>query len=168
MSQSLTPANEVYIKGYASVFKCVDQAHDIIREGAFKETINQRSYPIKLLWQHDASNPIGSIIHIKEDNYGLFIKATITNHTQIGREATELIKSGIVSGLSVGIVPKKYATNAKGYNEISEAILYEISVVTFPANLYAKIESIQDNVKTNNLVQLISSAKSLKLSLLTH
>ena len=129
MSQGNLHSNEVYIQGYASVFRCVDQAQDIIKEGAFKETITQRNYPRKLLWQHDAANPIGSIIHIKEDNYGLFIKATITNHTQIGREATELIKSGIVSGLSVGIVPKKFSTNQKGYNEISEAILYEISVL---------------------------------------
>jgi uncharacterized protein len=168
MGKNSAFSNEVYIKGYASVFRCIDQAHDIIKEGAFKETITQRNYPIKLLWQHDANNPIGSILHIKEDHYGLLIKATITNHTQIGREATELIKSGIVTGLSVGIVPTKCTTTSKGYNEILEAILYEISVVTFPANLYAKIDSIQDKTVSDNLTQLISSAKALKLSLSNH
>jgi HK97 family phage prohead protease len=165
MSKALANDKEVCVQGYASVFKYADQAHDIIRAGAFKESIAKQGKQLKLLWQHDANNPIGSIVHIKEDNYGLFIKATITNKTQIGREAIELIRSRIVSGLSVGILPQKSFINAKGYNEISEAALYEVSVVTFPANLYAKISSMQETPQTDAITQLIHSAKSLKLSL---
>jgi HK97 family phage prohead protease len=165
MSPALTFAKEIQIQGYASVFRCVDQALDIIKEGAFKDTLQTSNCALKLLWQHDAHNPIGSITQIKEDNYGLFIKATITTKTQVGRETAELIKAGIVRGLSVGIIPKRATINSKGYNEISEAILYEISVVTFPANLNAKISSIYEKPEADNLIQLISTAKSLRLTL---
>jgi uncharacterized protein len=165
MSKTSEFLKEIQIQGYASVFSCIDQAHDIIKAGAFKNTIEKLNYSIKLLWQHDTNNPIGSITQIKEDNYGLFIKAIITTKTQVGRETAELIKSGIVNGLSVGIMPKKATINSKGYNEISEAILYEVSVVTFPANIHAKINSIYEKPESDNLMQLISTAKSLKLSL---
>lgn len=148
----------VCIEGYASVFNYPDQCNDVIARGAFSRSVQEKLFPIKLLWQHDANMPIGNIVSIAEDDYGLFIKASLIQGTQAGKEAIELIRLEVVTGLSVGIVPRCSSLNREGYNEISEAILHEISVVTFPANLRARIRLIYED----SLGELIQSANSLK------
>jgi uncharacterized protein len=153
----------VYIEGYASVFNYPDQSNDIVLKGAFARSIQDKFSPIKLLWQHDVNLPIGNIVTIKEDEHGLFIKAGLVQSTQAGREAIELIRLQVVSGLSVGIVPRRSMLNRNGYNEISEAVLHEVSVVTFPANLQARIKSIYEDKA--DLSELIHSANNLKSTL---
>jgi HK97 family phage prohead protease len=46
--------------GYASMFNVVDSMGDAILPGAFRETLKENQ-SIKLLWQHDATQPIGII-----------------------------------------------------------------------------------------------------------
>ena len=156
---------DISIRGYASVFDRVDRSNDSISRGAFKDTLKEQKSKITLLWQHDASSPIGVITKIKEDNYGLYITASITSNTNIGREAIHLIQSGIVSGLSVGIVPERSRISQHGYNEILKVMLYEISVVTFPANVFATITSVYlglDSEKNlRDLIQLSKATSSI-------
>lgn len=160
-----TKPENVHIEGYASVFSCVDQCNDVIAKGAFEGSIRDKFSFIKLLWQHDVSLPIGNIVCIQEDNYGLFIRAILTQKTQIGREAVELIKLGIVTGLSVGLVSENSRLNLKGQNEILKATLHEVSVVTFPANCQAKITSVYEGQKPPGLTDLVRSAHAIKNSI---
>lgn len=60
--------------GYASVFDVVDSQGDRMRKGAFRNSLNTRQTPIKLLWQHQWENPIGVIDSIFEDARGLFVQ----------------------------------------------------------------------------------------------
>ncbi|QEK39745.1 HK97 family phage prohead protease [Candidatus Sneabacter namystus] len=154
----------MYIKGYASVFQHVDQAQDMLMPGAFKKSLQKKNdNTFKLLWQHDATKPIGKIISAQEDTHGLLITASIVKETDTGKEAITLITSGIVQGLSVGIIPNPEKTffNPQGFNEIYETELHEISVVTFPANTMAKIEDISSQNEINSLTNLINTAQEL-------
>jgi len=128
--------------GYASIFNIEDSCKDIILPNAFKETLKQKNLKksIKLLWQHSPKEPIGYFDIIKEDNVGLYVEGKILLDVEKGKEAYSLIKSGAVSGLSIGYnVKKANFDKDKGVRIISEIDLWEISVVTFPANEYSNI-----------------------------
>jgi HK97 family phage prohead protease len=149
------------ISGYASVFGVIDNHNDVIEKGAFKTVC---AHKVKLLWQHDTTKPIGIIKFLKEDEYGLQFEAEINNGTNVGREASELVKQGAVDSLSIGFLIKSSDYNKKGSRVICDLDLMEISIVTFPANIHASITQIksddlicatQDEEKLNELSKLI-------------
>jgi HK97 family phage prohead protease len=90
-----------YFSGYASVFNNVDQQNDLIMPGAFESCISVPKN-IKLLWQHMSEEPIGVIEELREDRYGLYIKARLLLDLAKGREVYTLLTNGAVNGLSIG------------------------------------------------------------------
>jgi HK97 family phage prohead protease len=152
--------------GYASVFGVLDSQSDIIEQGAFRLSINGRTHEIKLLWQHDMREPIGVITTLKEDALGLYIEGRLlVNQVARAAEAYELIKSGVVQGLSIGYSPVRFRYDEKRkVRHISQVDLWEVSLVTFPANHAAQITVIKsDNISTNQLRNLhIALDKALK------
>jgi HK97 family phage major capsid protein/HK97 family phage prohead protease len=131
------------ITGYASVFNIVDQHNDIIKQGAFSQLNNQK---IKLLWQHKADEPIGVIQEIYEDEYGLYFKAKLLLDLPQAKTAYSLIKNKAISGVSIGFQPIKY--HYKNDIRVIENIdLWEISLVTFPANSQANIIEVKQQYK---------------------
>lgn len=149
-------AGGLRISGYASVFNVVDSHEDIIEAGAFSNTI-QNNKSVKLLWQHDTKNPIGRINKIIEDNYGLFIEAIITSGTNKGREAIDLVEKEIINGLSIGFTINNSYTKACGHRVITNISLWEVSIVTFPANQRASI--LQNHHKNLALYIALIEAK---------
>ncbi len=137
-----------YFAGYASMFDYVDNQMDVVIHGAFERTLveNKSGQEIKLLWQHDVREPIGYFTSIKEDNHGLYVEGYLQQEVQKGREAYALLKSGAVRGLSIGYKVKDYSVDHKsGIRIINDLDLYEISLVTFPANEMAKITQVKAN-----------------------
>ena len=138
--------NKVVVSGYASTFDVPDQERDIFLPGAFSQSIEENNLGkrnIKFLWQHNQMEPIGVINSLVEDYYGLRVEAEINNETQTGREAISLIKQGAVGSFSIAFdVEKSY--EEENYRKIQKVFLYEISVVTFPANQGARIESLTE------------------------
>ena len=48
-------------EGYASVFSAVDLGGDVVMPGAFTQTLRTRpAASVKMLWQHEAGEPIGA------------------------------------------------------------------------------------------------------------
>ena len=144
--------------GYASIFNIKDSCNDVVLPNAFKKSLALKTKPqnIKLLWQHSQTQPIGVINKIKEDNIGLYVEGKILMDVKKGKEAYSLMKSGAVSGLSIGYNVKKSFYNKKNQvRTISEVDLWEVSLVTFPANKHAGITF----VKSHNP---ISETKELK------
>ncbi len=130
--------------GYASVFNVVDSQKDIIQRGAFKRTITQRQGNIKLLWQHHMNEPIGVIEELREDERGLYIKARLMMEVARAREAYALLKRSVVNGLSIGYTPRRYHQASKsGVRTITDIDLWEVSIVTFPANEAALITVVK-------------------------
>lgn len=133
--------------GYASVFNIEDSYKDIILPNAFKGTLKQRniSKDIKLLWQHSPEEPIGSFNVIKEDSVGLYVEGQLLMDVARAKEAYSLIKNGSISGLSIGYnVNEAFVNKETGIRVISDVDLWEISVVTFPANNLANITHIKN------------------------
>ena len=65
-------------EGYASLFNREDLGHDIIAPGAFRESLQSRGVArIKMLFQHDPSEPIGVWDEIREDARGLYVRGRL-------------------------------------------------------------------------------------------
>ncbi len=139
--------------GYASIFNVKDSYNDIILPYAFKKTLLDKNYKkdIKMLWQHKQEEPIGYFEVVREDSLGLYVEGQIMLDLKQGLEAYNLIKSGAVNGLSIGYMVKDCEyENSSNIRKIKEVDLFEISVVTFPANEYSNITYC----KNNNLEKL--------------
>ncbi len=146
--------------GYASVFDVVDSQSDIIQRGAFSRSITGRAQEIKLLWQHALHEPIGIIEELREDMHGLYIKGRLLMDVAKAREAYSLLKSGVVKGLSIGYSPKRYRIDsASGVRHISDVDLWEVSLVTFPANDAAQITVVKSTLPDNvRIMQALDAA----------
>lgn len=128
-------------EGIASVYGNVDSYGDVVEPGAFSKSIKERGASVPILWQHDATKPIGSG-QVFETSAGLGIKGRILDTVTQGREALALLRAGAVKGLSIGYKTIKEQWDAtRKVRRLVEIKLYEVSVVTFPANELAGVES---------------------------
>ena len=137
------------LEGYAAAFGNLDQVSDIIHPGAFTKTLAERGQKIKLLWQHKLDEPIGRVAEAHEDQAGLFIKAIISD-TSRGRDALALLKDGAIYEMSIGYDAVKggtdYSKDASGatVRNLREIKLFEVSLVTFPANEMATVTALKE------------------------
>ncbi len=129
------------VKGYGSYFDNKDSDQDIIRKGAYNKTIQENGNRVKYLYQHDMMQPIGKMNELFEDEKGLVFVAEVPK-TQLGTDVIELMKAGVITENSVGIMPI-VKENKGDYREIREVKLYEISAVTLAANDQAKILDVK-------------------------
>ncbi len=141
--------------GYASVFDVVDSQKDIILRGAFAETLIGRVGDIKMLWQHQQDEPIGVFERMFEDKNGLYVEGKLLLDVARAKEAYALLKEGVISGLSIGYSPIKYRRHEKtGVRLLSAVELWEISLVTFPANEAAKITVVKQAILPMQFMEL--------------
>lgn len=123
------------ISGYASLFGQADQSGDMVERGAYGISLQRsiaKGNSIKMLWQHDPSEPIGVWDEVREDDRGLWVKGRILRDVARGREAAALVEAGAIDGLSIGYRTVKSRKNDKGGRLLSELELWEVSLVTFP------------------------------------
>jgi hypothetical protein len=132
--------------GYASVFDTLDSEHDVIALGAFTRTLREQDggRGIKLLWQHDPREPIGRFDEIIEDGYGLFVRGRLLLDVRRAAEAYALLRADALSGLSIGYRALRYTVDPQsGVRTITDLALFEISLVTFPANRLAQVHAVK-------------------------
>ena len=140
------------ISGYGSIFGNKDQGGDIVVKGAFARSLEERPN-IKMLWGHDAfSPPIGVWEEAREDGKGLFLKGRLFTETARGQEAHVALKNNAIDGLSIGYQTVK-AENTKSGRELRELKLFEVSVVNFPMNEEATVETVK-NLEAGNYAGL--------------
>lgn len=136
------------IEGYGSTFGGEPDSYgDIIEQGAFSKSLKDHksngTMP-KILWQHDVKKPIGKWTEAVEDKKGLHVTGRLTMDSPQAQEAYALMKDGVVDRLSIGYRLKKYEKNEDdGTWLLKELDLQEISIVTFPANDNATINSVK-------------------------
>lgn len=154
--------------GYASVFDLVDNQRDVILPGAFADTIRERVPDIKMLWQHSQQDPIGYFTAMFEDACGLYVEGQLLLDVQRAREALALLKSGVLRGLSIGYSPVRYAIDPDtGIRRISAVELWEVSLVTFPANAAANVTVVKQGFMEEDFPEdaiIIRSGALMKLS----
>lgn len=132
--------------GYASVFGEVDLGRDRVERGAFARSLATRGAAgIRMLFQHDPSEPIGAWKTIREDDRGLYVEGQLADGVARAREVHQLLKNAALDGLSIGFRTVRARTDAKsGVRRILEADLWEISVVTFPMLPSARVQNVKN------------------------
>lgn len=137
------------VKGYGSYFGNKDSDSDIITKGAYQKTIKENGDRVRYLYQHDMTMPIGKMQELYEDDKGLVFVAEIPK-TTLGKDVLELMKEGVITENSVGILPIQ-KQQKDGYRELNEVKLFEISAVTLAANDQAKILDVKSQVNIDKL-----------------
>lgn len=137
---------------YASTFGNKDHGGDIIKKGAFKDSLKARNFR-PLLWQHNMDQPIGIEKSLREDPKGLIGTWELVDTAQ-GNEAYKLLKAGAVRSMSIGYIPKDWEYERQGdepewmASRILKAVdLLENSVVSLPMNEQAQVQNVKKMVE---------------------
>jgi HK97 family phage prohead protease len=145
--KQLTETGE--FEGYGATFGNVDHGGDVCVAGCFAESLRRRpAQQVRMLFQHDTYEPIGTWLDIREDARGLAVRGRLLLTLNKGRETYEMLKAGIVDGLSIGYrtIRDEVDRDASGVRRILEAELREVSVVTFPMNEQATVTVVKGGV----------------------
>lgn len=130
------------IKGIATT-PTVDRYGDIIEPTgvSFKN-------PLPLLWQHDATTPVGLCTFDKPTDAGITFEAQMAIIVEPGQlkdncdYAWQSVRAGLVRAVSIGFLPDEWSVMDTGYRFITSEVV-ELSLVTIPANTDATITSVR-------------------------
>lgn len=136
-------------EGYGSIFGNVDSYGEVVMPGAFTTSLvagRQRGATVKMLWQHDPSQPIGTWQDMAEDAKGLYVQGTLLKDSV--RQAAEtyaLLKADALDGLSIGYreIEVSPHPDKTGIVQLKKLDLKEVSVVTFAANDRARVTGVK-------------------------
>jgi hypothetical protein len=131
--------------GYASLFGVPDSAGDVVMAGAFAASLARRGPAgIRMLFQHDASQPVGTWLELREDSRGLFVRGRLTAEVQKAEELASLLNEGAIDGLSIGfravLATRDRMTRQRRLISVD---LWEISLVTFPMLEGARVTALE-------------------------
>ena len=135
--------------GYGSVFGVKDSYSDIVMPDAFKDSLKkwqEKEQLPAMLWQHRMDEPIGVYTKMEEDDEGLYVEGRLLiDVDQLAKRAHGHMKAGSLSGLSIGYSLNDYEWDQdKGAFLLKEIDLWEVSLVTFPANDEARVSDVKN------------------------
>jgi HK97 family phage prohead protease len=145
--------------GYGAVFGNLDATGDVIKAGAFKDSLEdwrgRGKYPPMLL-QHgggffgggaDDMLPVGQWTNMQEDRRGLKVDGQLfALGTERGQYIYEGLKAGVLDGLSIGFKTREFVAGTRPGEPdrtLTDIDLWEVSIVTFPANPKARITGVK-------------------------
>lgn len=142
--------------GYGSVFNVKDSYSDIVIKGAFTNSLNQwkeKGRLPALLWQHKMDEPIGYYTKMVEDDNGLYLEGQLLiDDDPLAKRAHAHMRAKSLSGLSIGYVLNDYDYDKEKSAFILKDIdLWEVSVVTFPANDEARIDNVKSIFESGDI-----------------
>jgi uncharacterized protein len=161
----ITVTDGVVVSGYASLFGKRDQGGDVVQPGAYAASLALLAAGgrrVKMLWQHDPTQPIGVWDEVHEDATGLWVKGRILSEVERGREAAALLAAGAIDGLSIGYRTRRAERDGKGQRLLSELELWEVSLVTFPMLPEARVSAkgeVPDDQTWRDLAQIFEDAR---------
>lgn len=154
---------DMQFEGYASVFGNVDSYGDVVRKGAFADTLTEWESSDEVLpvyWGHNMMDPdanIGHIVEAHEDDKGLFVRGQLDPESPKAQTVYRLLKGRRVGDMSYSyaVTDGEFidsASKADGedgsdpggeYYEIRSLKLYEVSIVPVGANPLAEITGVK-------------------------
>ena len=159
-------ADDGTFEGYGSVFSVEDWYGDVVAPGAFKATLGEwraKGALPPMCWQHRMDQVIGVYDEMEEDAHGLRLKGRLLkDDVALAREAYALIKARAISGLSIG-----YRVRVDEYDReadirtLKDLELWEVSLVTMPANDLARVEAVKNIEDITGLERFLREAGSL-------
>lgn len=140
------------ISGFFSTYdKTPDSYGDIIEPGAFTKTIEKRKesgHPFPLCWNHDFSAVIGAVDSVEDTEKGPYIEARFLD-TQLAQDVRKAVQSGAIYQFSFAYdvlgarKPTPEEEKAGVTQVLTEVEVYEVSVVTVPANQNAVVTEVK-------------------------
>ena len=151
------------ISGYASLFGKKDLGGDIVRRGAFAASLlSLKNGQIPMLFAHETKDPIGVWHRMFEDATGLFVSGDVFLGEPRADRTARLVRSGALSGLSIGYRATRSRTLNTG-RELIELDLWEVSIVAFPMLRTARITQIDDLFPNDQIDQELSTSHRRKM-----
>lgn len=148
-------AEERTFEGLASTWD-LDLGGDVIHPGAFKKTLREwksGGRTVKLFYGHnyyDIDSLLGKMIEAEETTAGLKATFKVTEGEQ-GDRVLAFIEDGVLDSMSIGYravkveYPDAEEEREGVYRHLKEVELREVSVVPFPMNPAARIDT--DSIK---------------------
>ena len=162
--------------GYGAVFGNVDATGDVIRAGAFAESLGEwkarGKFPPMLL-QHGGGVfgggaedmlPVGEWLDMSENSRGLKVDGQLfALGTEKGQYIYEGLKAGALDGLSIGFQTRESISGTRAGEPdriLTNIDLWEVSIVTFPANPKARVTAVKalTNQETRDLEDALRDA----------
>lgn len=158
------------IQGYASIFGNVDLGGDVIsRDEPFKEFARTSEGKIRVLFQHDGFGatasgglPIG-LADVEQNSKGLKFDAQLIMEDPFVQRVHTHLRAKSLEGASIGydVLPGGSKILESGVRELSAMKLWEFSVVTFPMNPKARVESVKSATTIRELEDWLRDAAGL-------
>lgn len=140
--------------------KAFDEDHRIItgmattpspdRMGDIVEPLGAKFAPeLPLLWQHRHDSPVGSVKFGNPTKSGIPFLASVASIDVAGPlkdlldMAWQSVKAKLVRGVSIGFRALEYSFMESGGVRFTETEIFELSLVTIPANAEATIQTIK-------------------------
>jgi HK97 family phage prohead protease len=142
--------------GYGSVYDVEDLGGDVVARGAFTKSLQSNS-KLPLLWAHDTREPVGTAT-ASDSTYGLQISGQLLMGLPTAQKAYELLKAGVVRGLSVGYDAIKASSTPNGGRLLTEIKLWELSLCVFPMNTAAVITGVKALDQVSDLLRSVKPA----------
>lgn len=104
---------------------------------------------LPLLWQHRHDAPVGTVKFGKPTKNGIPFVAEVAKLAEPGAlkdlvdMAWQSVKAKLVRGVSIGFRALEYSFMDNGGVRFTETEIYELSLVTIPANASATIQTIK-------------------------
>jgi len=130
-----TEAGDLIVHGYAAVWQGLDRQNENFLRGAFQRGIKSfLEGQAALCFHHQFDKGIGTVIDLREDAKGLFLRARVDYQPESSplRYIWNGVKRGTYKGLSVGGFFKRKLTE-KGWH-IADVDLTEVSVTPVPVH----------------------------------
>ena len=127
------------IEGIAIGYGDVDHGGDVVVRGAV-QLEGRKTIP--MLLHHDRKRPVGVWTHFDDRADGMHVKGRFST-SSAGREAREDVKSGVITGLSMGFITQARHFEGKS-RHLTKLGLHEISLVTVPMNNRTRITGFKD------------------------
>lgn len=137
-----------FFSGYGSVYNVIDAYNERVAPGAFANSLRTWASRGRLppaLWQHRSAEPVGPFTKMIEDERGLYVEGQLlVDDVQRAREARALMQAKAVDGLSIGFnsIVEEW-DKEQGLITLKEIDLWEVSIVTFPANQDSLITEVR-------------------------
>ena len=145
----------MYIEGYFSVFNSNYEIYpgctESVAPGAFSNTLGD---DIKALCDHDTRLVLGrnkaGTLELREDSHGLWGRITINPNDSDAVNLYERVKRGDVDQCSFGFDIREeeadFRDDGSIHFTIRDVVLYEVSVVTFPAYAETSVSARKQDV----------------------
>jgi HK97 family phage prohead protease len=151
------------VVGYFAAFDTLDSDGDVFRKGSFSKSLKEKGVNatgnrrIAHLWNHNWDVPIGRLIELEEDNYGLRFTSQLSR-SQKGMDVLADYQDGIIREHSVGFYYLSNGTHLRNdfefgmYNELADVDLLEGSSVVYGSNSLTPVIDVTKGMSEIDLI----------------